>query len=119
MISNDTAIEVPYKIVSKTLAVDDVDIISKETTGVINYPNPFKDQTTIQYQLSENANQVTLKIYNMQGQVVRIQSDLQTSEGKHEFNFLRQELASGVYLYTVEIETQKGQKVYKGKMLIQ
>jgi len=119
MISNDTAIEVPYKIVSKTLAVDDVDIISKETTGVINYPNPFKDQTTIQYQLLENANQVTLKIYNMQGQVVRIQSDLQTSEGKHEFNFLRQELASGVYLYTVEIETQKGQKVYKGKMLIQ
>ncbi|MBF7092650.1 leucine-rich repeat domain-containing protein, partial [Flavobacterium sp. ALJ2] len=118
MLSNDTATEVPYKIVNATLGIDD-NTISDKISGITSYPNPFKEQTTIQYQLLENATQVVLKVYNMQGQIVRVQSNLETSEGIHQQSFVRQELASGVYFYTVEIQNSKDQKVYKGKMLIQ
>ncbi|KIC01528.1 hypothetical protein OA88_13555 [Flavobacterium sp. JRM] len=118
VISDDNANEVPYKIVNGTLGIDDIDANSGKDI-VMNFPNPFREQTTIKYHLLENATKVTLKVYNMQGQIVRLQSDLETSEGKHEAVFLQKELAAGVYFYTLEVQASNSPKIFKGKMLIQ
>ena len=45
-------------------------LIPKETALLANYPNPFNPETWIPYQLAESA-EVTLTIYDMNGQLVR------------------------------------------------
>ena len=69
------------------------------------YPNPFNPTTTIKYEIKESA-QVTLKIYNVAGQLVRtLVDDVQApKEGglAKEWNGLNdqgQPVSSGVYFY--------------------
>ena len=45
-------------------------LIPEETALLTNYPNPFNPETWIPYQLAESA-EVTLTIYDMNGQLVR------------------------------------------------
>ena len=119
MISDNEANELSYKITDKTLGVDEFDSDLTKTNTVINYPNPFREQTTIQYQLAENADAVSLKVYDTKGQLVRVEENLETSKGKQELNFLRKELSSGIYFYTIEVQTSVKTKRLTGKMLIQ
>jgi hypothetical protein len=83
-----------------------------------NYPNPFNPTTTIQYSLNNPA-QVTLRIMNSLGQVVRtLVNERQPAgyqtvqwEGKND---LGQSLPSGVYFYRLEV----GEYVATKKMVL-
>ncbi|WP_456312064.1 leucine-rich repeat domain-containing protein [Pseudomonas shirazensis] len=119
MISDHDANELSYKISDKTLGVDDFDSDLAKANTVVNFPNPFREQTTIQYQLGDNADKVSLKVYDTKGQIVREEENLQTSKGKQELNFLRKELSSGIYFYTIEVQNSNKTKRLTGKMLIQ
>jgi len=71
-----------------------------------NYPNPFNPSTTIKYALQENA-EVTLKIYNVLGQVVRtLVNEKQTAGYKlvvwDGTNDIGVQAASGIYIYRIE-----------------
>jgi len=48
-----------------------------------NYPNPFNAETTIEYQLPEDA-QVTMTIYNSMGQEIRRLIESKQSAGSHK-----------------------------------
>jgi choice-of-anchor B domain-containing protein len=71
-----------------------------------NYPNPFNPTTTLRYALKENGD-VTLKIYNELGQLVKtLVNEKQTAgykevqwNGTNEFDV---KVASGVYIYRIE-----------------
>ena len=70
-----------------------------------NYPNPFNPTTTIRYALSENA-QVTLKVYNMLGQLVAtIVDEPQTAGYKsvvwNGASSSEVAVSSGIYIYTI------------------
>lgn len=66
-----------------------------------NYPNPFNSQTTITYELKENA-QVSLKIYNIFGQLVEtIENDYKTT-GYHSVLWNASNVSSGLYFYQIE-----------------
>nr|WP_294929053.1 leucine-rich repeat domain-containing protein [uncultured Flavobacterium sp.] len=119
MIANENAEELSYKISKGTLGIDNPDSNQDKTDKILNFPNPFKDQTAIKYHLSEKADKATLKVFDLHGRVVRVQSDLETSEGNHELDFFKNDLSSGVYIYTIEVQTSAGPVVLKGKMLIQ
>ena len=75
-----------------------------------NYPNPFNPSTVISYQLAERA-QVSIKIHNVRGQVVReLVNGVKAAgtysvqwNGRDEFG---QKVSSGIYLYV--LETDKG-----------
>jgi len=79
-------------------------IIGQPVLGLAgNYPNPFNPSTTISYGLSE-AGRVSLKVYNMLGQLVRTIVDEQQLEGNHEAvwdgrNEIGATVASGIYVY--------------------
>jgi hypothetical protein len=67
-----------------------------------NHPNPFNPSTTIQFDLPK-AGEVTLKIYNSVGQLVRTLARGEYASGKHEVmwdatNDRGEAVGSGVYL---------------------
>jgi len=71
-----------------------------------NRPNPFNLETVISYQLPSGGH-VSLKIYNIQGQLVRTLVSEYHDAGVHTItwdgkNDQGQEIASGVYLYRLE-----------------
>lgn len=80
-----------------------------------NYPNPFNPETRITYVLNEGPARVTLKIYDLNGKLVRVLVDGDQPAGMHsavwdgldEFGTL---MASGVYFYVLEIEGVKQMK---------
>ena len=70
-----------------------------------NYPNPFNPTTQIQFAIPEAGN-VTLKIYNNLGQLVKTLVDENMSAGYHFVTWDATEnsgniLSSGVYFYRI------------------
>jgi hypothetical protein len=87
------------------------DIIPGDDTPILavneldqNHPNPFNPTTTIKYQIKD-AGHVSLKIYNVAGQLVRTLVDEQTTAGEIQeirwrgLNDAGQPVSSGVYFY--------------------
>ena len=81
-----------------------------------NYPNPFKKTTTIRYYLNQPAG-VTIKIYNIQGELVKSFSNKESiSGGLHDVtwdgkNANERRVSSGVYL--CQLNTSKSRTVKK------
>lgn len=74
------------------------DDISREYRLYQNYPNPFNPSTTIGYFLPESDN-ITLLIYNSNGENLIKEVIGYKSAGYHEYTFSGQDLSSGVYYY--------------------
>jgi len=74
-----------------------------------NYPNPFNPETKIRYNLPKNT-KVKLNIYNIVGRQVKTLIDDYKTAGSYEVIFDGSELASGVYLYTLEAGDYKDVK---------
>ena len=85
-------------------------LIPEETALLPNYPNPFNPETWIPYQLSEAAD-VTLRIYAVNGKLVRTLALGQTPAGIYQSrsraaywdgkNDVGESVASGIYFYTL------------------
>ena len=85
-------------------------LIPEETALLNNYPNPFNPETWIPYQLAESA-EVTLTIYDMNGQLVRRLTlghqgaGIYRSRSRAVYwdgrNQLGEPVASGLYFYTL------------------
>jgi hypothetical protein len=65
------------------------------------YPNPFNPTTTIRYQLP-NESHVSLKVYDLLGQVVATLSNEIEPAGYKQENWNASGFASGVYFYRLE-----------------
>jgi len=71
-----------------------------------NYPNPFKANTTIEFDLPLAA-KVNIKVYNAIGkQVAVLLNKANLSEGKNFINFNGSNYPSGVYYYSIENNNQ-------------
>ena len=85
-------------------------LIPEETALLRNYPNPFNPETWIPYQLAESA-EVTLTIYDMNGQLIRRLAVGHQAAGMYQSrsravywdgrNQLGESVASGLYFYTL------------------
>ena len=72
-----------------------------------NYPNPFNPSTTINYQLAVSEN-VTIKIFDITGKLVRTLLNQRNSVGYHSItwngnNDDGKSVSSGTYLYQIRI----------------
>ncbi len=63
-----------------------------------NYPNPFNSRTCIRFRVPEEGN-VTLYIFNVQGQRVKTLVDGVKRAGQHEVTFDASGLTTGLYFY--------------------
>ncbi|WP_304131240.1 T9SS type A sorting domain-containing protein, partial [Ignavibacterium album] len=66
------------------------------------YPNPFNPSTSINFELPKNG-YTTLKIYDMLGNEVATLIDKEMTAGQHSVKFNAQNLASGTYLYQLNV----------------
>jgi hypothetical protein len=66
-----------------------------------NYPNPFNPSTSISFALPEASN-VTLRVYNMLGQVVATLLDGGVEAGIHSVPWTPSGLSSGIYIYRLQ-----------------
>ncbi len=71
--------------------------IVDETEITLNYPNPFRDATTIRYQLAMETD-VRLEVFDTIGQQVKLLVDESQEPRVYEYGFDGGELASGVYI---------------------
>lgn len=92
---------------------DESGIIPTEFSLAQNYPNPFNPATTIQYNITKTG-PVTLKVYNVLGQVVSTLVNQEQNAGTYKVNFDASKLASGIYMYTI----QSGNSSLTKKMLL-
>jgi hypothetical protein len=67
-----------------------------------NYPNPFNPSTTIKFELP-GASHVTMSVYDMVGREVSVLVNETSEAGIHEVKFDGSNLASGVYVYRLQV----------------
>ncbi|MBX2821789.1 MAG: VCBS repeat-containing protein [Rhodothermaceae bacterium] len=78
-------------------------IRSGQDVDIINFPNPFKDTTTIRYTL-HNTGHVRISVFDVLGRLVTTLVDSQQNAGTHEVDFNVHGLPSGRYMYRLETE---------------
>jgi len=80
----------------------------QNSIALTNFPNPFNEQTTIQFDISEETS-TTLTLYDMSGKIItKILDNEILSQGKHEVSFNGNGLDAGVYYYTIQAGTYTG-----------
>jgi hypothetical protein len=75
-----------------------------------NYPNPFNSATAIQYSILQRSN-VRLKVFDILGKEVTTLVNEEKDQGVYTVNFDANNLASGLYLYSIQagsfVDTKK------------
>ena len=82
-----------------------------------NYPNPFNPVTNIVYNLPVDA-EVSLRIYNLLGQEVKTLVNGMQNKGRYEVLLNGTKLASGMYIYVMEANTESGSNFREVKKMV-
>ena len=77
-----------------------------------NYPNPFNPSTTISYNVMA-ASHVKISIHNALGEMVKELVNNDQDFGFHEVQLDGSRLASGVYFYTIQVNSFDGRQNFK------
>ena len=78
-----------------------------------NFPNPFRNSTSIEYAIPV-PQQVSLRMYDLQGREVQKLVDLPQAAGRYRVDFSVKGLSSGVYFCRLQV----GKVVQQRKMLL-
>ncbi len=79
----------------------DVFELPKQIVLEQNYPNPFNPSTKITFSVP-NAEQLTLKVYDMLGREVAVLANGLFNSGSHSVQFDASRFSSGIYFYTLQ-----------------
>ena len=89
------------------------ELVPKEFYLVQNYPNPFKDKTTIKYCVAYKTN-VKLTVYDSEGEVIKKLVDEEKKPGTYEIEFQSvvgsRQLANRNYFYRLEAGDYNSEK---------
>ncbi len=95
--------KVNSKSLIETVSQTNVDLNNSQTIVLAqNVPNPFAEQTTINYFLPDNTLVAQILFYDAQGQL--IQTVALTQKGKGALNVFAQDLTNGIYTYTLVVD---------------
>ncbi len=80
---------------------DGVDLASEVAKMGQNYPNPFKNTTVVDYELTTGSN-VTFEVMDLTGRKVLMVDNGMMPAGKHSQTLATNNLDAGVYFYTLK-----------------
>jgi hypothetical protein len=66
-----------------------------------NYPNPFRNETTIRFTLPKRA-KVNLSLFEMNGRLLKVLVDESKEQGTHAVRFNLGTLTKGLYFYKLQ-----------------
>ena len=89
-----------------TVDTDEVNLLS---TNLSVFPNPATNQ--LNFQLSENESFLSIRLFRMDGQLVRKEENLPSTN----IVLSRNDLASGTYFY--QVQTQSGNS-FSGRVIL-
>lgn len=92
----------PEALITDIDAEKESSILPKKFELYQNFPNPFNSDTTIRFALSE-AEQVSLKIYDILGREIAELVDQKLEVGEYAIPFGGRDLVSGIYFYRIQI----------------
>ncbi|MHB1686042.1 MAG: carbohydrate-binding protein [Ignavibacteriaceae bacterium] len=93
----------------------EVSIANNVVTGFFlqqNYPNPFNPSTTITYSLPDESF-VKLTLYNSMGEEIKNLENGIKSAGNYNINFNADNIASGVYFYSIYAKSIENGKEFR------
>lgn len=99
-------------------------VIPSEFKLYQNYPNPFNPATSIQYSIpvavpsKVEGNHVTLKVYDILGREVATLVNKEQTPGIYEVKFNASHLPSGVYFYTLKVNSTENSFVKTKKLIL-
>ena len=96
------------------------DIVPTEFQLSQNYPNPFKERTTIKYCIPDKV-KIMLEIFNSDGKKVKTLVDEIKEAGTYKVEFNADELVRGEYLYkldAIDPSTSSRQSFFETKKMI-
>ncbi len=99
----DWANAIIYKLSAQGVASRS-NLVPTTTELIGNYPNPFNPNTTIEFNIAKTEF-VELNIYNTMGQKVDVLVSEELPSGSYTVDFSGQNLASGIYFYTLSTST--------------
>jgi len=79
-------------------------------TSMDVFPNPAKDQTTVNFELNDAAQDVNVMVSDINGRVVRQVNLGKLNAGKHNTTIPVNDLTAGQYIYTLDIDGQQQTK---------
>ena len=91
----------------KAKSIDNLSDLSIDKTGFSmkqNVPNPFRNQTTVNYSLPNNTGNASIMVFNMSGKFVKSYK-LTSNQGNVEIN--SSDLGKGMFLYTLTVDNQE------------
>ena len=103
----DTATREDYIHVTSNVGIDDdEELIKPSGIKLNNYPNPFNPDTKIEFSVPKKGD-VSLKIYNIKGQLVRTLVDEKLDAGKHSVIWWGKsdkgkDVGTGIYFYKIK-----------------
>jgi len=80
----------------------DVTLSNKKIVLNQNEPNPFKEQTTITYEINADFTNAFIIFTDMAGQVIK--EVVITEKGKGQLNVFASDLSTGIYTYTIVVD---------------
>lgn len=106
---NSTVEQRPVLVVEYTGEVTSVDLTSEQPQSVQlyqNYPNPFNPSTTISFSVPE-ASFAEIAVYDLLGRKLETLISGRVQAGQHSVTFDASDLSSGLYMYTLQTESQR------------
>ena len=80
-------------------------VVAESGLSLNNYPNPFKDVTTIEFSIPEDG-KVRVELFNSNGKRLQLITDREYTAGIHEVQFSATKLAVGTYFIKLESNGQ-------------
>ena len=83
-------------------AIDNVDLVDSEQSALgQNSPNPYNEGTVISYTVADSAISAKMNFYNLTGQLIK---SVPLQSGAGQLNVSADELPSGTYTYSLEVD---------------
>ncbi|NNC85874.1 MAG: T9SS type A sorting domain-containing protein, partial [Bacteroidia bacterium] len=89
-----------------SVIIQGIDDVNANSFNLTAYPNPFEDQTTINYELTSSST-VSLAVYDIVGNKLEEIVTEKQSAGEYSYKWDAENYSSGIYFISLQVNDKK------------